>query len=268
MLRLPTRHVLPALPPREARQLQLWLPRHGRRWCATPLLLPPREPPTFAGARSSLTTDPAAASPRNQGTRTCRVGRKATLRRSHLGANPGMEAASGVRLFTVVRHPVQRFVSAASQLKSLGLLAANASCADTLRTVELRGLFDVHLVWTDQSAASPTRALNRPIRCPPPATDGLHGRRPRRAAPVRMDLHRRGARQRHAPPGDGAGCRGRAAGAQLAARKRLPLPCRRATENRAAVRGGLQGVPPRRGAVPMGELTRQAYSCLLSCVHL
>mmetsp|Transcript_33026 Transcript_33026/g.109101 ORF Transcript_33026/g.109101 Transcript_33026/m.109101 type:complete len:232 (-) Transcript_33026:113-808(-) len=145
MLRLPTRHVLPALPPREARQLQLWLPRHGRRWCATPLLLPPREPPTFAGARSSLTTDPAAASPRNQGTRTCRVGRKATLRRSHLGANPGMEAASGVRLFTVVRHPVQRFVSAASQLKSLGLLAANASCADTLRTVELRGPFDAHL---------------------------------------------------------------------------------------------------------------------------
>uniref|UniRef100_A0A7S3RQR0 Sulfotransferase domain-containing protein n=1 Tax=Emiliania huxleyi TaxID=2903 RepID=A0A7S3RQR0_EMIHU len=117
------------------------------------------------------------------GTRTCRVGRKATLRRSHLGANPGMEAASGVRLFTVVRHPVQRFVSAASQLKSLGLLAANASCADTLRTVELRGLFDVHLVWTDQSAASPTRALNRPIRCPPPATDGLHGRRPRSAPP-------------------------------------------------------------------------------------
>mmetsp|Transcript_33029 Transcript_33029/g.109117 ORF Transcript_33029/g.109117 Transcript_33029/m.109117 type:complete len:254 (-) Transcript_33029:113-874(-) len=79
------------------------------------------------------------------GTRTCRVGRKATLRRSHLGANPGMEAASGVRLFTVVRHPVQRFVSAASQLKSLGLLAANASCADTLRTVELRGPFDAHL---------------------------------------------------------------------------------------------------------------------------
>lgn len=47
---------------------------------ATPLLLPPREPPTFAGARSSLTTDPATASPRNQGTRTCRVGRKVCLR--------------------------------------------------------------------------------------------------------------------------------------------------------------------------------------------
>mmetsp|Transcript_33029 Transcript_33029/g.109119 ORF Transcript_33029/g.109119 Transcript_33029/m.109119 type:complete len:212 (-) Transcript_33029:69-704(-) len=211
MLRLPTRHVLPALPPREARQLQLWLPRHGRRW--------------YAHLPSRPQGDAATLAPRRQPRDGGRLG----------GA------------------PLHRRTAPGPALRLGGL------AAEVPRIARRQCLLRRH---------TPHRRAARPIRCPPPATDGLHGRRPRRAAPVRMDLHRRGARQRHAPPGDGAGCRGRAAGAQLAARKRLPLPCRRATENRAAVRGGLQGVPPRRGAVPMGELTRQAYSCLLSCVHL